>query len=265
MRRFIIHLKDRLRPMEEPYFARLADGTLPRAAFRASQAQFLYAVDAFSRVMLALAARCEDAELVAALHANVRDELGDGDPEQAHGATFRLLLGRLGAEEAPERGAVAAFNAALFGVALRGPVLRAVAALGIIEDLFAGFSAALADGIVARGWLPREEIVHYRVHEALDEQHAEDFYRFLDGPWARSAEERQAITCGLELGAGVFLQLYRGLLTEAELLPVLADGDPAMMRANAGGGRGQGPATHPSQPSDRAAPARPLAAVARGL
>ncbi len=216
MRDSIRALKARLRPLEQPWFRALEDGRLSRSAFLDSQLQFRFAVDAFVRPMQVLAARSTDPELRAELQANIADEYGSGDPQQAHSATFRALLRRLGADGAqldcaagPE---VLAFNACLMGLALDAPPRQALAALGIIEDLFSGISAFLARTIVARGWLAEADIVHYAVHRELDVAHAEGFYRFLDLPWRKSSQERQSINTGLERGSYGFLQLYQGFL-----------------------------------------------------
>jgi hypothetical protein len=53
--------------------------------------------------------------------------------------------------------------------------------------------------------------VHYAVHEALDVEHADGFYRQLDGPWEAHPRHRYQIEQGLELGAYAFSRLYDDL------------------------------------------------------
>ncbi len=189
---------------DHPYFAALRDGTFGHDDFVATQAQFLFAVDFFPRPMRALLGRGPLAR--EALVDNLADEAGRGDPAAAHGATFRELLRRLGAcEPAAPWPEVRAFNATLLAVCEHEPPAMGLAMLGMIEDLFAGFSAQIGEALVARGWLPAGALVHYATHERLDPAHAEGFYRpafAVGGPEVRA---------GLELGAYVFLRLYRDL------------------------------------------------------
>jgi hypothetical protein len=100
---------------------------------------------------------------------------------------------------------------ALLGTCALDDVFTGLAALGMVEDLFAGISAELGQGIVARGWLHRSEVVHYTTHENLDVAHAEGFYASLYEPWEQHPRWRYQIQQGLELGAYTFLQLYEGL------------------------------------------------------
>lgn len=217
MQVFIAELKARLDPAGNPYFRALREGTFDRADFVETQAQFLHAVEHFARPMLALAARHPDPAVRWALLENVADEHGRGDPAAAHGETFRALLARLGVDTAdlarrriwPE---VRAFNATLLGVCQNEPLPMGLAMLGVIEDLFAGFSAWLGRALVANGWLRPGEVVHYATHERLDCVHAADFYR----PVAPLFGADPSVRDGLELGAHVFLRLYTDLYAARE-------------------------------------------------
>ena len=106
---------------------------------------------------------------------------------------------------------VRAFNTVLAGVATLDDTPTALAAMGVIEDLFARISARIGRAIVDRGWLPEDQIVHYATHERLDEQHAEGFYAQLRAPFARHPRHAYQVTQGLELGAHIFLRLYEDL------------------------------------------------------
>lgn len=201
---------------QNPYFQALAARTFAREDFLETQIQFLFAVVFFSRPMSILAGRIGRPELRLSLLENVDDEHGHGDLRLSHERTFLELLARLGAtREDIERRAlwpeVRAFNTTLLGVASLDDTYTALAALGIIEDLFAGISTRLGQGILASGWLAREQIIHYAVHEKLDEQHAEGFYSLLRGPHDRHPRHAYQIAQGLELGAYVFLRLYEDL------------------------------------------------------
>lgn len=216
MRSAIRDLKARLVIAENPYFVALARREFLREDFIETQIQFLFAVVFFSRPMAVLAGRLPRPELRLDLLANVADEHGDGDLSLSHERTFLQLLDRFGVTAAdvdrralwPE---VRAFNTMLAGLCVGDDVYTGIAALGIIEDLFSGISTQIGRGITENGWLPTEQLVHYKTHEELDVAHAEGFYRVLDAPYAAHPRHAYQITQGLELGAYAFLRLYEDL------------------------------------------------------
>jgi pyrroloquinoline-quinone synthase len=106
---------------------------------------------------------------------------------------------------------VRAFNTVLAGLSFSDDCYTGLAALGVIEDLFAGISARLGRAIVARGWLPPGELAHYTTHEALDVSHADGFYKVIEGPYAAHPRHAYQVTQGLELGAYAFLRMYEDL------------------------------------------------------
>ncbi len=216
MRAYIADLKRRCAVEENPYFKALEDGTFTREDFIETQVQFLFAVVFFSRPMAVLAGRLPRPEQRLSLLENVRDEHGDGNLSLSHERTFLTLLARLGVtpDEVDRRALwpeVRAFNTALGGLCMADDGYTGLAALGIVEDLFAGISARLGRGIVARGWLAPGELVHYAAHEVLDVSHAEGFYKVIDGPYAAHPRHAYQVTQGLELGAYVFLRMYEDL------------------------------------------------------
>lgn len=205
----------RLDLAEHPYFRGLAHD-FTREDFVETQIQFLFAVVFFSRPMAALAGRLPRPEHRLALLENVADEHGHGNLSFSHERTFLELLSRLGVGlDDIERRAlwpeVRAFNTTLAGVAMLDDTLTGLAVLGIIEDLFARISTSIGKGIVARGWLSADAIVHYTTHEQLDEAHAEGFYAQLRGPFSRHPRHAYQVEQGLDLGAYVFLRLYEDL------------------------------------------------------
>ena len=200
---------------ENPYFTTLADGRMELDAFRASQEQFFFAVAFFSRPMAGLVARSPDyASRIDILH-NVVEEHGDFRLGDSHVATFQVFLQSLGADTgrlktmrpAP---AVHAFNSVLYSACLLEELEVGIACLGIIEYAFAELSARIGNGVVARGWVAREKLVHYTLHAELDQRHAEEFFRLVESKW-NDAGKRESIERGLELGAHVFDRLYREL------------------------------------------------------
>ena len=206
-----------------PYFVGLRERSIERNAFIASQSQFFHAVTAFSRPMLLLASRTDDTALRLALVKNAWDEHGEGHLAASHQATFLAMLSLLRGADVAQAGAVAApldpdsagaavraFNATLLGVCGHGDPVTGLAMLGVIEDLFAGISQRIGQGIVAAGWASRDALVHYAVHETLDVAHSEAFYGPLEARWS-DPDAQVAIAAGLELGAHVFMRLYDGL------------------------------------------------------
>lgn len=202
---------------DHPFFRALEHGEgMTREEFVQTQMQIFFAVVYFSRPMAVLAARLPRAELRRNMLKNVFEEHGEGDDAQTHEHTFLTLLMRLGVDRAtldaealwPE---VRAYNAILTATSTHDDVLTATAMYGMIEDLFGKSSAHHAEAIVRHGWLPEDQMIHYGLHEVLDEEHAEDFYALLRGPYAESARARYQIEQGLRLGAYALMELYRGL------------------------------------------------------
>jgi pyrroloquinoline-quinone synthase len=202
---------------DNPYFVHLKDGSFDRDDFIETQIQFYFAVIFFSRPMAALAAKIPKTELRIEIVRNLWEEHGEGDPKQVHGATFLALLDRLGSlkmEEVNKRvlwPEVRIFNTTLIGAAVLDEYLVGVAMMGIIERMFCEISSWIGRGIVDRGWLPREKMIHYNLHEKLDIKHSEDFFAILKLVWERDPGSRYHINQGLRLGATVFNGLYEGL------------------------------------------------------
>ncbi len=216
MRAYIADLKKRCAVDENPYFKALEDGSMSREDFLETQVQFLFAVVFFSRPMAVLAGRLPRPELRLSLLENVHDEHGEGNLSLSHERTFLALLSRFGAspDDVDRRALwpeVRAFNTLLGGLCLADDCYTGIAALGVIEDLFAGISARIGRGIITRRWLTREDLVHYTTHEVLDVSHAEGFYRVVEAPFAAHPRHAYQVTQGLELGAYAFLRMYEDL------------------------------------------------------
>lgn len=209
-------IKERHDIDRNPFFAALRDGSFSREDFIETQVQFLFAVVFFGRPMAALAGRIGRPEARLSLLANIDDEHGHGNLRFSHERTFLSLLGKLGVDpDSVERRAlwpeVRAFNTVLAGASVMDDLYTAIAAFGVIEDMFAKISARIGRSIVDRGWLREDEVVHYAVHEKLDEEHAEGFYRLIRGPFEAHPRHAYQVEQGLELGAYVFMRMYEDL------------------------------------------------------
>ena len=208
--------------LRNPYLTALADGSMSRACFHMTQEQFFFAVTFFSRPMAALVGRIDDPHLRLDILHNLVEEHGEFDVRAFHHNTFREFLRRLGSDVPaldattvwPE---VRAFNGVLTAACVLDELEVGVACMGVIEHAFAGISAAIGRAVVDRGWLTSEQLVHYKVHAAIDERHAEEFFAVIEPHWADPAR-RYYILQGLELGAYIFDRLYRDLLAKGKAL-----------------------------------------------
>lgn len=211
------------------YFTLLEEGEMSREVFAATQKQFYFAVRYFPRPMAALMARMPDSSLRQGLVHNVSEEhgldvgTGEGfDPLLAHDVTFCRFLALLGVgkEEVHnqrEGAAVRAFNNSLMGTCLMEPADLAFACLGVIEHSFAGLSALIGKSVTGQGWVPSGALVHYSLHAEIDQRHAADFFKNVEGAWLAGGVSRAAVEDGVRLGLHLFNRLYEDLLTETNL------------------------------------------------
>lgn len=202
---------------KNPYFTSLADGKFEKSDFVETQIQFYFAVLFFSRPMAALAAKIPSPELRIEVLRNVWEEHGEGQLSQGHGNTFTEFLKRLNGvttEQVNLSGLwpeVRIFNTTLAGTTVLDDFIVGVAALGIIERMFSDISAWIGQGIVRRGWLTQENMIHYKLHQKLDIKHSDDFFNILKEPFKHSEVNRYHIEQGLRLGATLFNDMYLGL------------------------------------------------------
>ena len=197
-----------------PYLLDLESGRMSLDEFRRSQEQFFFAVTFFSRPMATLVARIEDPKRRLDILHNVVEEHGDFNEGAFHHSTFLEFLRRLGCDpevvekRVPMHPAVRAFNATLAAACALDEVEVGVASMGVIELAFATISSRIGSAVVARDWMPRDRLVHYAVHAAIDPRHADEFFLVIEPSFD---ERRYWIEQGLRLGAYTFERLYRDL------------------------------------------------------
>lgn len=206
---------DQLKVVDNPYLAALRDGSMSLEAFRSTQEQFYSAVVFFPRPMAALLGRIPEPAARLDILRNLVEEHGDYHPARFHQNTFREFLERIGARAAEVDQlavwpCVRAFNSVLLTACLHDELEVGIGCMGTIEYAFAAISAAMCRGILARGWLPEERLVHYSLHAELDTHHALEFFQVVEARWDDPARAYY-IERGLELGAFVFQRLYRDL------------------------------------------------------
>lgn len=202
------------------FFRSLVDGSMTRDEFRLTQEQFYYAVTFFPRPMAALVGRLPEPEQRLDILHNVVEEHGEFDEAAFHKTTFEQFLGSLGADVEslkkhpdlwPE---IRSFNSALTGSCLMDELEVGLGTMGVIELSFARLSSIIGRAVVDHGWIPSSELVHYRIHEAIDERHADEFFRVLEPLWDQP-QRRYYIRQGLQMGTHIFYQLYESLFRSA--------------------------------------------------
>jgi pyrroloquinoline-quinone synthase len=200
-----------------PFFRALEDGNFSKEDFIETQIQFFWAVVFFSRPMAALAAKIPTPELRLEIVRNVWEEHGEGDLRRIHGGTFLEFLNRLGEiqfDDIDRRALwpeVRTFNTLLSGVCVLDEYLVGVGLMGMIERMFSEISSWIGRGVVQRGWLTSDRMIHYSLHEKLDIKHSQDFFDILERAWSISPENRYSVEQGLRLGEFVFNRLYEDL------------------------------------------------------
>jgi pyrroloquinoline-quinone synthase len=217
MDRLIRQVLEDTRYRENPYFTALRTHQFDKEDFVETQIHFYSAVIFFNRPMAALAAKIPSPELRIEILRNVWEEHGEGDPAKVHGATFSEFLRRLAGvtpEDIQRRALcpeVRIFNTMLAGACVLDEYLIGTAVLGIIERMFVDISSWIGTGVIENGWLTRDKMIHYNVHEHLDVKHSEDFFAVLKPGWESSSENRYYIEQGLRSGAMVFNNMYEDL------------------------------------------------------
>ncbi|MGB0579134.1 MAG: TenA family transcriptional regulator [Limisphaerales bacterium] len=199
--------------LESAYFKDLESGQMSLAQFRKTQEQFYYAVLFFARPMAALVARMPNPRTRLDILHNVVEEHGDFDSREFHETTFKRFLTSIGTKrntigKAPLWPEVRAFNSVLATAALHDEVETGISCLGIIEYAFADISATIGRAVVENGWVTQDDLVHYKLHAAIDKRHAEEFFVIVEPLW-RHTKKRYYIDQGLQLGCYIFDRMYR--------------------------------------------------------
>lgn len=223
-------LIERTQLLRNPYFVALQSGEMTLAQFRMTQQQFYWAVLDFPRAMLLLLARLPRPELRLGILDNVVEEHGHFQSDAFHESTFRQFLASIGVANFDVRSAgrgpeVNAFLLSVMAACQFEPSAAGAACLGVIELAFADISAIIGRAVIERGWLPGDQLVHYKRHAEIDDEHAAQLFAVAASQQAQDAT-RESIQQGLELGVYVFDRLYRDLWTRVR--ECLSDGNLAL-------------------------------------
>jgi pyrroloquinoline-quinone synthase len=200
---------------QNPYFSQLRSGAMPIEHLRASQEQFSFAVNYFSRAMASLVLRVPKYHRRIDILHNVWEEHGEGKHQDSHDASIRRFLESIGHtpktfELEPMWPCTRAFNNIIAGACLIDEIEVGVCCMGNIELCFAWISNVIASAVVEKGWVARDNVHHYALHEQIDPRHAEEFFLVVEQDFADPVR-RHYIQQGLELGCYAFDRFYRDL------------------------------------------------------
>lgn len=204
--------------MQGSFFKDLA--IMDKEIFTKVQSQFYFAVNYFSRPMAALIARMPlHQDRIDIIH-NIVEEHGDFNSNHYHSNTFKTFLGTLDipledVDLLMPSPVVNMFNYTLMAACAHEDPIIALACNGIIEYAFADISALIAETVVKRNWVKKEDLVHYNLHADIDKIHAEDFFKIITVDVLDTEVHKKIIT-GLRLGAYIFNRLYEDLYAEAQ-------------------------------------------------
>ena len=194
--------------------------TMDKNLFKSVQSQFYFAVNYFSRPMAALVSRLPlHKDRVDIIH-NIVEEHGDFCISNYHANTFKKFLSTIDVsgeyiDYLQPSHVTNMFNYTLMGICANEDPIIAIACNGIIEYAFADISALIAEKVIERGWVKKENLVHYNLHADIDKQHAEEFFKIIE-PYMKDAQKRNKVISGLRLGAYIFNRLYEDLYNESK-------------------------------------------------
>jgi pyrroloquinoline-quinone synthase len=201
--------------LKNPYLTALVDGSMTRDCFQRTQEQFFFAVTFFPRPMAALVGRIPNPRSRLDILHNLVEEHGEFQEQCFHHTTFQQFLRTLGSrpeklDNMPLWPALRAFNSVLTASCVLDELEVGVSCMGIIEYAFADISATIGKGVVDRGWIKADELVHYKLHAEIDQRHAEEFFAVIEPRWD-DPRGRYHTEQGLQLGAYIFDRLYRDM------------------------------------------------------
>ncbi len=199
--------------LNSPFFAALSDGSFKKEDFIETQCQLYGAAIYFNRPMTVLVAKIPDQLQRIEILRNVWEEHGSGHERGFHPNLLLDFIGHLGCRrpDVHQRGLwpeVRNFNAVLAGACVFDEYLVGAAVLSMVEKMFAPMAGLIAEAVVARGWVTRDQALYYTAHASLDIKHSQDFLDFLQGPWDANAENRYYIEQGMRMGALAFHNLF---------------------------------------------------------
>lgn len=135
-------------------------------------------------------------EMRAEMYQNLYDELGTGEPDQAHPLLFLESYRSLTEPEVirPLPGSLCLLNTKIFHTFLCGNYLEGVGGLGFLELAMPAQMEKIFVGLQKSG-LPREDLRFWELHITLDQEHGEHWFDEMR-PFVQSRENARAILRG---------------------------------------------------------------------
>ena len=216
MKDFIIRLKYKTPIRKNYYFSRLTNDELTLEEFQKSQLNFFDAVLSFTKPMFIISSKLDSYEQRLCILENIFEEHGNGDITKSHGKTFEEYLILLGVNKKEIKNrkvdkSSQKFNLSLIEKSQKESTYFSLAMMGIIEERYSEISKLISEKVLKNKWLTEKTLIHYKVHEKLDIDHAESFYHLISSKWLNKSIQDD-IKKGLRFGNELILNLYTGLL-----------------------------------------------------
>ena len=216
MKDFIIRLKYKTPIRKNYYFSRLINDELTLEEFQKSQLNFFDAVLSFTKPMFIISSKLDSYEQRLCILENIFEEHGNGDITKSHGKTFEEYLILLGVNKKEIKNrkvdkSSQKFNLSLIEKSQKESTYFSLAMMGIIEERYSEMSKLISEKVLKNKWLTEKTLIHYKVHEKLDIDHAESFYHLISSKWLNKSIQDD-IKKGLRFGNELILNLYTGLL-----------------------------------------------------
>ena len=216
MKDFIIRLKYKTPIRKNYYFSRLINDELTLEEFQKSQLFFFDAVLSFTKPMFIISSKLDSYEQRLCILENIFEEHGNGDITKSHGKTFEEYLILLGVNKKEIKNrkvdkSSQKFNLSLIEKSQKESTYFSLAMMGIIEERYSEISKLISEKVLKNKWLTEKTLIHYKVHEKLDIDHAESFYHLISSKWLNKSIQDD-IKKGLRFGNELILNLYTGLL-----------------------------------------------------
>ncbi|MDA9656774.1 iron-containing redox enzyme family protein [Candidatus Marinimicrobia bacterium] len=216
MKTFIRTLKQKTPIHKNYYFAKLRNDELTLEEFQKSQLNFFDAVLSFTKPMFIISSKLDSYEQRLLVLENIFEEHGNGDIAKNHGKTFEEYLILLGVNKKEIKNrrinkSSQNFNLSLIEYSQKESTYFSLAMMGIIEERYSEMSKLISEKLLKNKWLTEKTLVHYKVHEKLDIEHAESFYHLISSKWL-DKNIRKDIKKGLLFGNNLILNLYTDLL-----------------------------------------------------
>jgi pyrroloquinoline-quinone synthase len=203
-----------------PFVERCRAGQLTLAQVRVLGAQMYKFCREFPRFLATALAACQHEEQYMVIGENLWDELGKGDPQQAHAALFRRFTKALGLDDAqlsviPAQPETAALVDTYMDLTRRYGVLGILGALcyaseGIVGDLYSQIQRGLLRALPFN----KEALVFFEVHVHVDDGHADRLESILL-PMLRTQHDMQIVELAINDALYARCRFFDGVLRAA--------------------------------------------------